>query len=168
MCKHCWDDEPEPHHKDYIRGGVDVSDFDEVVRYRHPKRRKPKERYPRERGCIGNNYGPHVYVWTTETNDKKDPFYTTFGYHKNEYRVCAGCGAGWKSRHTERYEKTKERKWIKRTGGPFNVKRGEPVRRYGWRYHSYYGFKWEDDFPEFIEARQAFMKARGLNWYRNY
>lgn len=143
-------------HKDYIRGGVDASDFEDEVRYRHPKRRakKSRARSQTRTPCPHTEDGKHVYVWTAYEsvwNNKDKIFYRYFGFYREEIQVCCGCGVtkGW-HRPTERYMKVKDRKWRKLTGGEFDVKRGEPVsRRWG---TSYRYFTWESQDEGYRQA----------------
>lgn len=95
MCYDCWGST----HKDFVRGGVDVSDFEDTVT--HPK---PAPKRARTRGCPGNDHGAHVYVWTTEHCNCG--FSKRHGFHVFETYACAGCGKRMKTRKTEQYQKS--------------------------------------------------------------
>lgn len=150
MCSSCYND-PAMDRIHYQRQGmVEVSDFDEEPRYRHPKRRakKSRARSLTRTPCPVAEDGKHVYIWEPYESvwtPRDKVFRRYFGYYKKEILTCCGCmatkGIG---RDTERYAKVKERKWRKLTGGEYDVKRGEPVSRYRrWRGSSYYSFVWE-------------------------
>ena len=146
MCKHCWD-EGGPHHKDFIRGGVDPEDFEKEVNY-HPKQKKSKKakKYP---GCPGNDKGPHIYVWTTEHN-KSTLFLDYFGFHRYEQKVCCGCGHMDRRRKTPEYEERNAKEKDKA------VRRGERV----WKYWSF------EDFDEgYREKRSRYIRQRGWDDY---
>lgn len=168
MCKHCWDYNETDHHKDFIRGGVRAEDFDDIPRYRHPKRRTKKKsaRAKKNHGCTGNDNGPHVYVWTTETQ-VEDLFFRFYGYHKFEKEVCVGCRNYRRKQTTARYEKIRARVYKKMYGGPFDVKRGSPVPKYQWRNRkpSYDYFSWEVYDEKFIEYRRQYIEKYGENIY---
>lgn len=160
-------------YKDFKRGAVDASDFEDDYRMVNLKKKTKKSRPRSEtrRPCPGAEDGKHIYVvspYTSEyrwTNDKI--FYEVFGYHKREVKTCCGCGItkGW-PQETERYMKIKERKWIAETGGAYNVKRGEPLPwRFARRSRSFYTFKWEESIPEYIEkvkGKEARAEAKRL------
>lgn len=83
-----------------------VEDFEEP-RYRHPKRRAKKVK---ARGCQGNDWGKHVYVWTTDPEnlfswDDAQEFYKFHGFYRREYYVCCGCGKRSRSRHTAEFQR---------------------------------------------------------------
>ncbi|SRR6266540_2350361 len=97
---HGWSDEPDKH-ADAVRGGVEISDFDDEVKRAPSKKTKPKPK----RGCPGNDFKAHVYVWQTETRyhskwspqgfmvqDKTRP-YTV------DLNICCGCGKVAKRRY---------------------------------------------------------------------
>lgn len=93
-------------HKQFVQGGADLNDFEETVKY--VKRSLPK-RPKKKRGCEGNDFGPHVYVWVAETEvtpwTQDDLFFEFYGFHKYEYKVCAGCKKRVKYRLSEEYTK---------------------------------------------------------------
>lgn len=111
MCKHCWDEwENGPHHKDFIRGGVEESDFEDVTPHKKKAAKKPRKR---DR-CPETENGRHVYVWTTEFeptgvyrsmwNDRLiQSFYAEHGFFDYERRVCCGCGKKAGMRRTAEY-----------------------------------------------------------------
>jgi hypothetical protein len=98
---HGWSDEPDTH-ADFIHGGVDIDDFDDVIRHR----KKAKKVRPKKKpGCPGNEGKAHIYVWTTEFNFE-DCFFKFFGFHKYEKKFCAGCNKkAYATRKTEQYIK---------------------------------------------------------------
>lgn len=157
-------------HKNFIRGGVDESDFADDFRHAHPKRRAKKSR-PRSQTrtpCPEAEDGKHVYVlvgYESEYDysyDNDKIFYEHFGYYKNEILRCCGCNSskGWK-RPSERYMKVKERKWRALTGGEFAVSRGEPVPWNGrWGGQRFYGFTWEKEDPDFMAKVKVKEDAR--------
>lgn len=155
-CSCCWYEQQD--HKDFIRGGVGEDDFNDDLRYRHPKRRSKKSRARSltRTPCPAADDGKHVYVWVPCESEwspgEERVFYRHFGYHQYEKQVCCGCMAtkGWR-RETEEYIKVKERKWRKLTGGEFAIKRGEPVQRYR-RGSSFYNFKWENYDEGYLKA----------------
>lgn len=159
-------------HKDFIRGGVTIEDFDDEVRPRHPKRRKKKSR-PRSQtrsACWATEDGKHVYVMAgveESAYGHDDLFYKHFGFYKNEVKTCCGCRVtkGWR-RETERYMKIKERKWLQKTGGEFNVTRGQPIQRYRRWGGNFYNFTWEYDVPEYYEKVMAKDEEKRLYWRR--
>ena len=174
MCKAC---KMDPHEVKIFRarqGAVEIEDFDDEPRYHKAghgtggcgTRKKRRQ----SRGCPANNNGAHVYVWTSE-REITDIFFNHFGFHKKESKVCCGCGVIAKSRETEEYMKRKERAWRKRTGGEFNIRRGEPVSRYRRWGNSFWGFSWEMFDPEYKvkyeqwheEQRQKWLKREA--WY---
>lgn len=169
MCWDCYDHPEGDPYKNFKRGGVEVEDFDDDLRYRHPKRRakKARARPLTRKPCPATEDGKHVYVWNgyiSEWSGTDKIFLEHFGYHRTEILTCCGCYAtkGW-SRETERYMKAKERKWRKLTGGEFAVKRGAPVERY--RYGgSFHSFSWEMRVPEYAEKVKAYEKKRRLAW----
>jgi hypothetical protein len=179
MCKACKMD-PQDVQRLYARqGAVGVEDFDDEVRYRHPKRRSGKKPYPRSatrQPCPVAEDGKHVYVWADHTpdysyydNDKV--FLKHFGYAKREIKTCCGCMVtSGSSRLSERYMKIKERKWRKLTGGEFSVKRGEPVQRWGRWAGGFYGFTWEsydEAYMEKVREEEAKRKAERAK-YNSY
>lgn len=158
-------------HKDFIRGGVEADDFDKEVNYqtrikgRGFKGRKKEKTRP---GCPENNYGPHIYVWTTEF-EEEDLFFKHYGYHKREREFCAGCG---KRRHgsrvTERYEKVRKRKYEKMYGDGTNVPRGTPrPRRRGDRKPTYKYWSWEKYDEAFVTKVEA-HNAKHHGWEGKY
>jgi hypothetical protein len=148
-------------------GAVDVSDFDDEVKYRHPKRRSGKKPYPRSatrQPCPASEDGKHVYVWVgyeSLYSDTDKIFYKHFGFYRREIKTCCGClitsGSG---RESERYMKIKERRWRKLTGGEFNVKRGAPVQRWNRWCGGFYGFQWESYDEEYMEKVRAYEEER--------
>jgi hypothetical protein len=171
MCWDCYDHPKGDPYKMFRQGAVSVEDFDDDLRVRHAKRRAPKARSVRLRGCPGNEGKAHVYVWTSEGQYyeiAEDIFYKHFGFHKKESKVCAGCGRKDGYRLTEAYEKRKEREYRKRFGGPENVLRGEPVKRYGWRRHSFYSFTWEKYDEEYERKVRDYYQRIGAKYYGLY
>lgn len=168
MCWDCNDNPKGDPYKNYIRGGVEIDDFEKEVNYqtrlkgRSGYRRKFKKEKTRP-GCPENNFGPHIYVWTSEfISDDRDFFFRVFGWHKWEEKVCAGCEkTGRPSRLTERYAKVKERKYTKMYGDGTNVPRGAAVSRYGRRNNRKANFTywcWEDYDEKFIAAKEEYLK----------
>lgn len=142
------------------KGMIEVSDFDDEPRYRHPKRRvkKSRARSITRTPCPVAEDGKHVYVWegtldTWGNSGKELTFYRYFGYYKHERQVCCGCLTTKGSRReTQKYIQVKERKWRKLTGGEYGVVRGAPVKRYGRWGGSFYTFTWEDRHEGYREA----------------
>jgi len=161
----------DPHEVKRFRarqGAVEIEDFDDEVKFRKPGkgysyRSKKRLRTP-ARGCEANNNKAHVWVWTTE-KEITDIFFKHFGFHKKESRVCCGCGKVDKTRETEEYMKRKERAWRKRTGGAFDVKRGEPVGRRYWG-NTFWGFQWEMLDPVYEEKYDAWHEEQRQRWLK--
>ena len=110
---HGWDGEDDPH-ADFLHGGVDLSDFEDEVRHR--KKRGKTAYKKKKRGCPGNDFGPHIYVWTTEyfrrdgsfdewTFQYEKDFWDRNGFNRREYKTCVGCLQRVKSRYTEQFAK---------------------------------------------------------------
>jgi hypothetical protein len=161
------------------QGAVDISDFDEVLRVRRPKRRKKRERYarPKDRGCPMNDMKSHIYVWVDASEKEKygyssrrdDIFKQYFGFSKEEAQACAGCGKFGKTRMTERYMKIKERRWFKMVGEIKDQPRGEPIGGYRgrWSSGSFYGFHWEYQEAGYVEAYNDYiMKKNYPEWMK--
>lgn len=172
MCKSCKMDPSEVAVMRARQGAVEVSDFDDEVRPRHPKRRAKK--HPRSvtrAPCPVAEDGKHVYIWVgyeSVWSDTDKIFYEHFGYHQREIKTCCGClqtiGYG---RDSERYLKIKERKWRKETGGEFAVKRGAPVSRWG-RRGGFYSFQWErhdEDYMAKVEAAEEKRRAEAAKYH---
>ena len=77
-----------------------------------PYRPRRKKETPKKRGCPENDFGPHIYVWTTlATNswsqflEENDSFFGRHGFRRREYKVCCGCGKQQSSRYTEEMQK---------------------------------------------------------------
>jgi hypothetical protein len=166
MCWDCYANPGGDPYKNFKRGGVEVEDFDDEVKYRHPKRRTKKGR-PRSatrNPCPQSEDGKHVWVWVgyeSMYSDTDKIFYKHFGFHRKEIKTCCGCMAtsGF-GRESERYMKIKERKWRKITGGEYAIKRGEPVPRWG-RWSGFYNFSWESYDEAYMEkVREAEAKRR--------
>lgn len=171
MCKGCKMDPREMAKFRERQGAVDVDDFYKEVNYqtrmkgrggmtwgRASKRRKNKA------GCPSNNYGPHIYVWTTE--GQEDNFFSDYyGFFKYEYETCCGCGKTRKSRKSEQYEKVKARKWAKKYGDEYSMKRGEPVGRFASGRTRYSWWNWESYDEDYMEARQEYFNRRGFTSY---
>lgn len=89
----------------FRQGGVGTEDFEDE--FRHVKSAKTKARP--KKGCPGNDYNEHVYVWVAETRDapwlSEDLFFEFYGFHKYEYKVCAGCDKRMKYRLSAEYTK---------------------------------------------------------------
>lgn len=168
MCWDCYNDGIDPY-KEFRQGGVSIEDFDEEIKYRHPKNKKKSRAVKKTRaGCPETDYSAHVYVWTTE-REVENLFFKFYGYHARESEICVGCGKKRKSRHTEKYEKRKAREWKKVYGDEFSVKRGEVVPRaaYG---PSYRWWHWESRDQKFREFREEYARTHGENpwslmWY---
>jgi len=165
MCKHCWDDTETDHHKDFIRGGVPIDDFEKEVNYQKNIKKKNKKTREKSRpGCPGNEYKAHVYVWTTEY-ESNDFFSDYYGFPRTQHRICAGCGKSNGSKPSDEYMKIKERKWAKLA----IPEKGIPVSR--WRYrsrHSLVTFKywsWEYDDEDYRKARREFIDLHGWPSY---
>lgn len=172
MCRCCKMDPSEDARYRLRQGEIPIEDFDEEVRYRRPSRGRGysynKKRKREPRGCPANNNKAHVWVWTTE-KEITDIFFNYFGFHKRETKVCCGCGKVSKTRETEEYMRRKERAWRKRTGGEFNVKRGEPVSRYSrYRGKSFWSFSWEMEDPKYQEIYDAWYKRQKERWLKGY
>ncbi len=186
MCWDCWDYPKGDPYKNFRRGGVEVDDFDDEPRMRHPKRRvkKARKRSLTRTPCPVAEDGKHVWIWVGYEDDwnyQSKFFYRHYGYYKYEKQTCCGClvTKGIK-RETERYMKVKERKWRKLTGGEFDVKRGEPVSRYGRWGGNFYNFIWENrdenylkvlaEWEETREAKRLENEAllRRIEWRRKY
>lgn len=109
MCKACKMDPREMRTFYERQGAVEVEDFDDEIRYSHPPR-KNKKKQPKKRGCPGNDFGPHVYVWMPSlykyswSNDR-DSFFFKHGFHRNEVQVCCGCEKRNKYRYTAEMQK---------------------------------------------------------------
>lgn len=116
----CWDCYATPGgdpYKIYVQGGVPIDDFDKEVNYQTRMKgrgyKSKRSKKPKDRGCVGNDMGAHVYVWTVEEN--KDSFYSWMmpneeyfkqtGFYRYEYLRCAGCGRLKKQRYTEEFAK---------------------------------------------------------------
>lgn len=106
--RHGWGSDDNRGHADFVHGGVAPEDFEESFTG-HPKRRQKRVKAPRQRGCSGNDFGPHVYVWTTESDewswDYDEDFFKRNGYYRREYKTCCGCGKIANSRWTEEMAK---------------------------------------------------------------
>lgn len=90
---HGWDHDKDSH-ADFVRGGVDEGDFEDLVRHRS-KKKKPKRP---KKGCPGNDMGPHVYVWVSLFETRTNSWYDEWA-KKYEVKVCCGCekrGSGWR------------------------------------------------------------------------
>lgn len=153
------------------QGAVPIEDFDEEIRYRKPGRGngygRNRKRVRENRGCPANDFKGHVWVWTSE-REVTDIFFKHFGFHKRESRICCGCGKVSKTRESEEYMRRKEHAWRKRTGGEFNVKRGEPVSRYRRWGRSFYAFSWEMDDPEYKAVYDAWYERQRELWKKGY
>jgi len=123
---HGWSGE-EDDHADFLHGGVDPSDFDETMPHR---KKRGKKRPIKKRGCPENDFGPHIYVWTTESFRKGDgsfddwlwqyekDFWDKNGFHRREYKTCAGCKKRAGSRYTEEFAKRVQKMgWYKANYG---------------------------------------------------
>ena len=163
MCKHCWDDTETDHHKDFIRGGVPIDDFEKEVNYQKNIKKKNKKSKTRP-GCPGNEYKAHIYVWTTETAFR-DFFYDYYGFSKTQHRVCVGCGKHNGSKPSDEYLKVKERRWAK-LATPEN---GVPVSR--WRYRRnrhlvvFKYWSWENYDEDYRKARREYIDRNGWPSY---
>ena len=114
---HGWDHEKD-NHADFKHGGVDPSDFEEEV-VRHRKKRG-KKRPPKKKGCPGNDFGPHVYVWVPKVY--VFDWWPEYGVDKSnryESKVCCGCNkSAGKTRYTEEFAKRVQKMgWYKATYG---------------------------------------------------
>ena len=93
-------------HKQFVQGGVGLDDFEETIK--HVKKAVPKKPV-KKKGCPGNDFNAHVYVWVPETEvtpwTQDDLFFEFYGFHKYEYKVCAGCLKRTKYRVSEEYTK---------------------------------------------------------------
>lgn len=102
-CDYC---EGRGNRRDFRHGKVDENDFVDILPRRKATAKKPKPK--KKRGCPGNDFGPHVYVWipyTTGVYDNADQFFKENGFHKREALVCAGCNVRKKTRLTEKMQK---------------------------------------------------------------
>ena len=149
------------------QGAVDISDFDEEVKYRKPGRgygySRNRKRRKTKNGCPANEGKSHVWVWTSE-HEVTDIFFKHFGFHKKESKVCCGCYKIDKTRESEEYMRRKERALRKLTGGEFDVKRGEPVQRYRWRGMTFWSFRWEDEDPIYRAKYDAWLEEQRMLW----
>lgn len=159
MCKHCWDAGESEHHKDFIQGAVDPDDGWVEVNYQARPKSKNKKKKTRP-GCSGNEYGPHIYVWTTE-REFRDFFYDYFGFPKYQHKVCVGCGKTNGSKHSDEYMKVKERKWAKKA----TPEKGVPVSRWNRRYRSFKWWSWESEDAEYMAARREYIDRNGYPRY---
>lgn len=166
MCKSCKMDPAWEKVYRTRQGEIPISDFDDEVRYRKPGKGsgygRNRKRPSNKRGCPANNNKGHVWVWTTEY-EPTDIFYKHFGFHKKESKVCCGCSKVDKTRESEEYMRRKERAWRKRTGGEFEIKRGEPISRWGrYRYgRSFWSFRWEDYDEDYrVKYEEWYEKMR--------
>lgn len=170
MCKGCdgWGDYLTV--QDFRRGKVEVEDFADEIPYRHAKRRKKKEKEKTRPGCPGNEYGPHVYVWTEE-REAPDFFSRHYGFNKRQSLACIGCSKISKRKLSDKYEKIKARKYAAMYGNGEHQPRGEPVSRYGRLYRPSYSYwSWENLDEEYREKREAYIKRNGITafWYNSY
>ena len=170
MCWDCYANKGGDPYKDFRRGKVEVSDFDDEFRYvkaggktqfewsnkaTRRARQKPKPRA----GCPENNMKAHLYVWTTELESEKTIFFRYYGFHKYQREVCCGCGKRRKTEFSERYIKRKDRAWEK-LDNPFP--KGEPVSRYyRWRGTKYSYFVWESYDEDYMAFRRAEIDRLG-------
>lgn len=93
-------------HRDFTQGAVGIEDFDDTIK--HVKKAAPKKPV-KKKGCPGNDFNAHVYVWAKEARDApwlgEDTFFKFYGFYKYEYKICAGCGRRDKCRLSEEYTK---------------------------------------------------------------
>jgi len=172
MCWDCYDNPKGDPYKNYIRGGVEIDDFDKEVNYQtrlKKKRKKKTEKVKNRPGCPENDYGPHVYVWTSETyNSENSLFVRVFGWSKWEEKICCGCRKrANKHRLTDRYEKVKKRKYEKAYGDGSNQPRGEPVPRYNWRARktNYDYWSWEEYDAAYSAVYEKVKEKHGGSLY---
>lgn len=168
MCWDCYGTPGGDPYKNFRRGKVEVSDFDDEFRYVKPNGgrawnwNKKKTRKKTRPGCVENNFGPHEFVWTTELESEKTLFFKFFGFHKYHREVCCGCGKTRGTELSERYIKRKDRAWEKFTDLP----KGEPVSR--WVYNGrprrvhYKWFTWENENEEFMSYKKEIVNKRGI------
>lgn len=95
-------------HQHFVQGGVDVDDFEEEYAFNHKRISKKKTRP--KKGCPGNDYNEHVYVWVPDTEDtpwRSDDklFFDFYGFQKYEREICAGCDKRMRMRLTVEYTK---------------------------------------------------------------
>lgn len=148
MCKACQAYKKEyAETQDIRQGRVEPDDFEREVNYKPKKKVKSSRRYSGT-GCAGNDGGPHVRVWTASDGWDGEFFRKHYGYYKYERYVCVGCGAGFKTRLSERYMKVKERKWAKKPDFP----KGEPLSRWGRGRKRFKWWDWEDEDPTYAAA----------------
>lgn len=166
MCRDC--DYGYEKETDFRRGKVDVDDFYKEVNYQTRLKGRTgyrvKFRDKTRPGCPGNNFGPHIYVWTTE-GQTSSFFSDYYGFYKYEFRICCGCGKKTKSRLSEPYLKIKARKWEKMYGGEYNVQRGAPVSKYHRWGPSYSYWHWENYDSDFVKARKEYIDRHGYPSY---
>lgn len=169
MCKGCWSDPGWDEIRYKRQGAVEVSDFDDEIKYRKPGKGyaygRNRKRTKSDRGCPANEGKAHVWVWTSE-REPTDIFFKHFGFHKKVSKVCAGCYAVSKTRESDEYMRRKERAWRKLTGGEFDVNRGEPVQRYRWRGMRFWSFRWEDYDPIYKAKYDAWLNEQREIWLR--
>ena len=162
MCWDCYDNRKGDPYKIFTQGGVEISDFEDEIPYRHPKRKSKKKSRKAVPGCEGNDGKAHIYVWTSETMPTDYLFYRYFGFHRSEWRVCVGCGKRNGTRNSEKYETRKEREYNKRYKPV--IERGAPVSRRGRRYFpSLKYYNWEGDHDGYASYRKEYIKKHGYN-----
>jgi hypothetical protein len=163
----CWDcnnnDKGDPY-KNFRRGGVEVSDFDEVP-YRHPPRKKKKKKEKTRPGCPGNDFGPHVYVWTTERAEP-DFFSDYYGFSRVQRNCCVGCDKTNGRKASDEYEKIKARKYKALYGNGENQPRGKPVSRWTRdRLPTYRWWAWERHDDDYMAAYKEYAQRQGFPEY---
>lgn len=77
-------------YKDARHGAVEDAlwDEDELIDYRPGSKKKRK---PRKRGCPGNNYKGHVYVWQTKKISYRRWWDNKMASYEYEQYICCGC-----------------------------------------------------------------------------
>lgn len=158
MCKACKMDPSDMARYRTRQGALDVEDFEKEVNYR-PSAKAKKTKGKTRPGCPGNEYGPHVYVWTSE-REMDSLFYRYFGWHKYQSHICAGCGKKDRSKYSDKYEARKKKEWDKRYA--VSVKRGEPVGRGRGRGPYYRYWEWESYHEGFRAYRKDYLTQKGF------
>lgn len=97
--------------RDYRGGAVGEEDFSDEFRH---KKKSARDKSKKKRGCPENEFGPHIYVWTTEpeltgyfigwSGKRIASFHEENGFFRREHKICCGCGKKLKSRYTEEME----------------------------------------------------------------
>lgn len=172
MCWDCYNHDKGDPYKNFRRGGVDISDFDDEIKHKSKSRKKNKAKSPKP-GCEGNDGGSHIYIWTYECN-QPSAFSDFYGFEKYEFKVCVGCKKfapnRYKSpnnRRTERYNKIAEKKYRKIYGDEFTVTKGiNSPRSLSFKNSkpSMRHFSWEKHDEDFMAFRDESRRKRPFDF----